>query len=106
MSLAYCDLYNFGKSFHFPFPYFVLFINMYVSPWSAYYSLSIHSDIQICNVKPIPEDNPLFLEAGTDIPEKIASFYQVNDVRKFQLDRPVHKGPIDKENEFKVSTTF
>lgn len=61
------------------------------------------SDIQICNVKPIPEDNPLFIEAGTDIPEKIASFYQVNDVRRFQLDRPVHKGPVDKDNEFKVS---
>ncbi|XP_021925130.1 dedicator of cytokinesis protein 3 isoform X3 [Zootermopsis nevadensis] len=57
--------------------------------------------IQICNVKPIPEDNPLFVEAGTDIPEKIASFYQVNDVRRFQLDRPVHKGPVDKDNEFK-----
>lgn len=55
-------------------------------------------------MKPIPEDNPLFVEAGTDIPEKIASFYQVNDVRRFQLDRPVHKGPVDKDNEFKVST--
>lgn len=54
-------------------------------------------------MKPIPEDNPLFIEAGTDIPEKIASFYQVNDVRRFQLDRPVHKGPVDKDNEFKVS---
>ena len=54
-------------------------------------------------MKPIPEDNPLFAEAGTDIPEKIASFYQVNDVRRFQLDRPVHKGPVDKDNEFKVS---
>ena len=54
-------------------------------------------------MKPIPEDNPLFVEAGTDIPEKIASFYQVNDVRRFQLDRPVHKGPVDKDNEFKVS---
>lgn len=54
-------------------------------------------------MKPIPEDNPLFVEAGTDIPEKVASFYQVNDVRRFQLDRPVHKGPVDKDNEFKVS---
>lgn len=26
---------------------------------------------------------------------------QVNDVRTFQLDRPMHKGPIDKDNEFK-----
>jgi len=44
----------------------------------------------------------MFVEAGTDVPEKIASFYQVNDVRRFQLDRPVHKGPVDKDNEFKV----
>ncbi|KAK7862569.1 hypothetical protein R5R35_004185 [Gryllus longicercus] len=56
--------------------------------------------IQICNVKPIPEENPLF-PVGADIPEKIANFYIVNDVRRFQLDRPIHKGPVDKENEFK-----
>ncbi|GLH11496.1 uncharacterized protein GBIM_16259 [Gryllus bimaculatus] len=31
-------------------------------------------DIQICNVKPIPEENPLF-PVGADIPEKIANFY-------------------------------
>ncbi|XP_063227619.1 dedicator of cytokinesis protein 3 [Bacillus rossius redtenbacheri] len=63
----------------------------------------INSDgqyIQICNVKPIPDDNPIF-SSGVDIPEKIASFYEVNDVCRFQLDRPVHKGPVDKENEFK-----
>ncbi|KAI5712428.1 hypothetical protein M8J75_008277 [Diaphorina citri] len=29
------------------------------------------------------------------------NFKQVNDVRTFQLDRPMHKGPIDKDNEFK-----
>nr|CAD7403082.1 unnamed protein product [Timema cristinae] len=56
--------------------------------------------IQICNVKPLPEESALF-GAGGDIPEKISSFYQVNDVRRFQLDRPVHKGTVDKDNEFK-----
>nr|CAD7432042.1 unnamed protein product [Timema monikensis] len=57
--------------------------------------------IQICNVKPLPEESALF-GAGGDIPEKISSFYQVNDVRRFQLDRPVHKGTVDKDNEFKT----
>lgn len=56
--------------------------------------------IQICNVKPIPEYHPEF--HLRDVPEKIMRFYMVNDVRTFQFDRPVHKGPIDKENEFKV----
>lgn len=35
------------------------------------------------------------------VPEKIKRFYHVNDVKRFQHDRPVHKGPVDKENEFK-----
>ncbi|XP_052125383.1 dedicator of cytokinesis protein 4 isoform X2 [Frankliniella occidentalis] len=60
--------------------------------------------IQICNVKPIPELNPVFSSEGalpSDIPEKITSFYEVNDVKRFQFDRPIHKGTVDKENEFK-----
>lgn len=56
--------------------------------------------IQICNVKPIPEITPI--TTANDIPEKIARFYHYNDVKKFQCDRPVHKGVIDKENEIKV----
>ncbi|KAJ8941123.1 hypothetical protein NQ318_007705 [Aromia moschata] len=63
----------------------------------------INSDgqyIQICNVKPIPEPNPITL--ATDIPEKISRFYHYNDVRRFQCDRPVHKGIIDKDNEIKT----
>uniref|UniRef100_T1IUW7 Dedicator of cytokinesis protein 3 n=1 Tax=Strigamia maritima TaxID=126957 RepID=T1IUW7_STRMM len=62
----------------------------------------MHSDcqyIQICNVRPIPEG--IYHIEGHDIPDKIASFYLVNDVNTFQFDRPVHKGPIDKDNEFK-----
>lgn len=35
------------------------------------------------------------------MPEKIARFYQVNDVTRFQHDRPIYKGHIDKDNEFK-----
>lgn len=65
--------------------------------------LSFCSDIQICNVKPISEPNPLFEGVSPcDLPDKIASFYEVNDVRRFQFDRPIYKGPVDKENEFKV----
>lgn len=63
----------------------------------------INSDtqyIQICNVKPIPEPNAITL--ATDIPEKISRFYYYNDVRRFQCDRPVHKGIIDKDNEIKT----
>ncbi|XP_042900639.2 dedicator of cytokinesis protein 3 isoform X2 [Parasteatoda tepidariorum] len=55
--------------------------------------------IQICNVKPIPKTRPEF--ENRDIPEKIISYYLVNDVSSFQFDRPVQKGQIDKDNEFK-----
>ncbi|KAL1512882.1 hypothetical protein ABEB36_002392 [Hypothenemus hampei] len=63
----------------------------------------INSDgqfIQICNVKPIPEITPI--TTATDIPEKISRFYHYNDVKRFQCDRPVHKGIVDKENEIKT----
>lgn len=56
--------------------------------------------IQISNVKPIPEETPIVL--ATDIPEKISHYYQYNDVRRFQCDRPVHKGIVDKDNEIKT----
>lgn len=36
------------------------------------------------------------------VPDRVKSFYRVNNVRKFRYDRPFHKGPKDKENEFKV----
>ncbi|CAO2633673.1 Dedicator of cytokinesis protein 3 [Lemmus lemmus] len=35
------------------------------------------------------------------VPDRVKSFYRVNNVRKFRYDRPFHKGPKDKENEFK-----
>ncbi|XP_014256869.1 dedicator of cytokinesis protein 3 isoform X2 [Cimex lectularius] len=59
--------------------------------------------IQICNVKPLSDGRlPYRREALCEVPEKITKFYQVNDVCKFQLDRPIHKPQIDKENEFKT----
>ncbi|XP_076248536.1 dedicator of cytokinesis spg isoform X2 [Calliopsis andreniformis] len=56
--------------------------------------------IQICNVKPIPEEGSLACR-GAEVPERIVAFYLVNDVRKFIFDRPLHRGPVDRENEFK-----
>ncbi|XP_012533282.2 dedicator of cytokinesis protein 3 isoform X1 [Monomorium pharaonis] len=56
--------------------------------------------IQICNVKPIPEESSLACN-GVEVPERIVAFYLVNDVRKFTFDRPLHRGPVDRENEFK-----
>lgn len=71
----------------------------------------LHGDgqfIQISNVKPLNEGKVTFKGIET-VPEKISSYYDYNDVRKFQLDRPVHKGPVDKDNEFKslwIERTF
>lgn len=60
----------------------------------------IFVDIQICNVKPIPEEGSL-AGSGVEVPERVVAFYLVNDVRKFTFDRPLHRGPVDRENEFK-----
>lgn len=56
--------------------------------------------IQISNVRPI-QDQPLFKSSMVPVPEKISRFYHVNDVTRFQHDRPVYKGQVDKDNEFK-----
>lgn len=56
--------------------------------------------IQISNVRPIA-DIPFLNTARVPVPEKIARFYHVNDVTRFQHDRPIYKGQIDKDNEFK-----
>ncbi|NXS68971.1 DOCK3 protein, partial [Pandion haliaetus] len=56
--------------------------------------------LQIYAVTPIP-DNIDVLQMDR-VPDRIKSFYRVNNIRKFRYDRPFHKGPKDKENEFKV----
>ncbi|XP_015607824.1 dedicator of cytokinesis protein 3 isoform X2 [Cephus cinctus] len=56
--------------------------------------------IQICNVKPIPEEGSLG-SSTAEVPDRVVAFYLVNDVRKFTFDRPLHRGPVDRENEFK-----
>jgi len=67
--------------------------------------LFCHTDIQICSVKPIADNsNPIFNQAR-HVPEKIRSFYMVNDVKTFQFDRRLQKDSQDPENEFKVMAT-
>ena len=58
-------------------------------------------DLQIYAVTPIP-DYVDVLQMDR-VPDRVKSFYRVNNVRKFRYDRPFHKGPKDKENEFKVN---
>ncbi|XP_035558345.2 dedicator of cytokinesis protein 3 isoform X6 [Canis lupus dingo] len=55
--------------------------------------------LQIYAVTPIP-DYVDVLQMDR-VPDRVKSFYRVNNVRKFRYDRPFHKGPKDKENEFK-----
>ncbi|KAL7022521.1 hypothetical protein ACKWTF_012281 [Chironomus riparius] len=55
---------------------------------------------QISTVRPISDRNHL-KNATNVVPEKISRFYEVNDVIRFQHDRPIHKGQFDKNNEFK-----
>ncbi|XP_078065470.1 dedicator of cytokinesis protein 3 isoform X1 [Mustelus asterias] len=55
--------------------------------------------LQIYAVCPIPENvEVLQMER---VPDRIKSFYRVNNVSRFRYDRPFHKGSKDKENEFK-----
>ena len=57
-------------------------------------------DLQIYAVTPVPESvNVLQMDR---VPDRIKSFYRVNNVRRFRYDRPFHKGSKDRENEFKV----
>ncbi|XP_023246842.1 dedicator of cytokinesis protein 3 [Copidosoma floridanum] len=56
--------------------------------------------IQICNVKPIPDEGSLGC-SQFEIPERVVAYYLVNDVRRFIFDRPLHRGQVDRENEFK-----
>uniref|UniRef100_A0A6P4FAD5 Dedicator of cytokinesis protein 3 isoform X1 n=1 Tax=Drosophila rhopaloa TaxID=1041015 RepID=A0A6P4FAD5_DRORH len=56
--------------------------------------------IQISNVRPVGDAQAL-KSAMVPVPEKIARFYEVNDVTRFIYDRPMYKGTVDKDNEFK-----
>ncbi|KAJ0179753.1 hypothetical protein K1T71_004344 [Dendrolimus kikuchii] len=53
--------------------------------------------IQICNVKPVTSRR----NWPSGAPEQVKRYYACNDVDTFLCDRPLHKPPIDKDNEFK-----
>ncbi|XP_060738039.1 dedicator of cytokinesis protein 3-like [Tachysurus vachellii] len=55
--------------------------------------------LQIYAVSPVSElsDGPMM----DRVPERIKSFYRINNVSRFYYDRPLHKGPKDRENEFR-----
>ncbi|XP_069387325.1 dedicator of cytokinesis protein 3 isoform X10 [Paralichthys olivaceus] len=55
--------------------------------------------LQIYAVTPVP-DGVTVLQMDR-VPDRIKSFYRVNNVRRFRYDRPFHKGPKDRDNEFK-----
>lgn len=68
---------------------------------SSYFFDVRGSDLQIYAVTPVP-DSVGVLQMDR-VPDRIKSFYRVNNVRRFRYDRPFHKGPKDRDNEFKVS---
>ncbi|XP_074493212.1 dedicator of cytokinesis protein 3-like isoform X13 [Sebastes fasciatus] len=55
--------------------------------------------LQIYAVTPVP-DSISVLQMDR-VPDRIKSFYRVNNVRRFRYDRPFHKGTKDRDNEFK-----
>ncbi|TTC88574.1 Dedicator of cytokinesis protein 3 [Bagarius yarrelli] len=59
--------------------------------------------LQIYAVTPVSElyDGPMM----DRVPERIKSFYRINNVSRFYYDRPLHKGPKDRENEFRVEVS-
>lgn len=70
------------------------------SPVISLTSVLLGSDLQIYAVTPVP-DSVSVLQMDR-VPDRIKSFYRVNNVRRFRYDRPFHKGPKDRDNEFKV----
>jgi hypothetical protein len=64
--------------------------------------LNVSSDIQLCTVKPIPDEERAEL-SSCDVPMRIAEYYKVNEIDTFQYDRPFHEGKKDEKNEFRVS---
>lgn len=59
-------------------------------------------DLQIYAVTPVPDH--LAVLQMERVPDRIKSFYRVNNLRRFRHDRPFHKGAKDRDNEFKVSS--
>ncbi|KAA0712423.1 Dedicator of cytokinesis protein 3 [Triplophysa tibetana] len=67
--------------------------------WGLWRNKGGPTDLQIYAVTPVSENvDVLQMER---VPDRIKSFYRVNNVRRFRYDRPFHKGLKDRENEFK-----
>ncbi|TKS77735.1 Dedicator of cytokinesis protein 3 [Collichthys lucidus] len=56
-------------------------------------NLQIYAVTPVSDISDVPQ-----LER---VPERIKSFYRINNVSRFHYDRPFHKGPKDRENEFR-----
>lgn len=63
--------------------------------------LMYYLDIQICNVRGVAATGAGGL--GPTAPEVLSRHYMAHHLRTFHCDRPKHKGPVDKDNEFKVT---
>uniref|UniRef100_A0A8C1ZJK1 Dedicator of cytokinesis 3 n=1 Tax=Cyprinus carpio TaxID=7962 RepID=A0A8C1ZJK1_CYPCA len=61
--------------------------------------IKLRDYLQIYAVTPVSENMDVL--QMDRVPDRIKSFYRVNNVRRFRYDRPFHKGPKDKDNEFK-----
>ncbi|XP_077357788.1 dedicator of cytokinesis protein 3-like isoform X5 [Festucalex cinctus] len=55
--------------------------------------------LQIYAVTPVPE--AVAVLQSDRVPDRIKSFYRVNNIHRFRHERPFHKGPKDPDNEFK-----
>lgn len=75
-------------------------VTMLSRPTVCHFLDTWHQDLQIYTVTPVSDisDVPQ-LER---VPERIKSFYRINNVSRFHYDRPFHKVPKDRENEFRV----
>lgn len=69
---------------------------------SLTFVFNLPPDLQIYAVTPVPDH--LAVLQMERVPDRIKSFYRVNNLRRFRHDRPFHKGAKDRDNEFKVSS--
>ncbi|XP_048193177.1 dedicator of cytokinesis protein 2-like, partial [Perognathus longimembris pacificus] len=56
------------------------------------------TDIQCFTVQPVLDEHPRF--KNKPVPDQIINFYKSNYVQRFHYSRPVHRGPVDPDNEF------
>ena len=61
----------------------------------------LRTDIQSSSVEPIPEPELMARFEGKNVQEQVVRFFRINNVRRFMLKRPFHRGQKDKTNEYK-----